>query len=218
MKYSGGTFSSHKLVLCAPTFKILGHVCTPNGWVPDKNRLALLERWGPCQLLTKVHAFLGTVGVLRMFVKNFAHRAHHLTKLTCTGVPFEFSPDQLNAQKDLVKALHNAQPLVLIDYKSDDPVILAVDTSYIVVGFYLCQCTSNNQKQRRYNRFGSITLNNCKARFSQPKLELYGLYRALQVLHMYLLGVRNLIIEVNARYIKGMLQNPDIQPSASMNH
>ena len=35
---------------------------------------------------------------------------------------------------------------------------------------------------------------------------------------MYLLGIRNLIIEVNARYIKGMLQNPDIQPSASMNH
>ncbi|KAG5347712.1 hypothetical protein C0989_011545, partial [Termitomyces sp. Mn162] len=27
----------------------------------------------------------------------------------------------------------------------------------------------------------------------------------------------NLIIEVDARYIKGMLQNPDIQPSASMN-
>ncbi|KNZ76626.1 hypothetical protein J132_09371 [Termitomyces sp. J132] len=26
MKYCGGTFSGHKLVLCAPTFKILGHV------------------------------------------------------------------------------------------------------------------------------------------------------------------------------------------------
>ncbi|KAG5349724.1 hypothetical protein C0989_002180 [Termitomyces sp. Mn162] len=35
---------------------------------------------------------------------------------------------------------------------------------------------------------------------------------------MYLIGVRNLIIEVDTRYIKGMLQNPDIQPSASMNH
>ncbi|KNZ79561.1 hypothetical protein J132_09245 [Termitomyces sp. J132] len=34
---------------------------------------------------------------------------------------------------------------------------------------------------------------------------------------MYLIGVRNLIIEVNTCYIKGMLQNLDIQPSASMN-
>ncbi|KNZ76979.1 hypothetical protein J132_10325 [Termitomyces sp. J132] len=60
-------------------------------------------------------------------------------------------------------------------------------------------------------------LNDREARFSQPKLELYGLYRALQALWMYLIGVRNLIIKVNTRYIKGMLQNPDIQPSTSMN-
>ncbi|KNZ80716.1 hypothetical protein J132_04805 [Termitomyces sp. J132] len=54
--------------------------------------------------------------------------------------------------------------------------ILAVDTSYITVGYYLCQCTSNNHKECHYNCFGSITLNNREARFSQPKLELYGLY------------------------------------------
>ncbi|KNZ78614.1 hypothetical protein J132_11055 [Termitomyces sp. J132] len=95
--------------------------------------------------------------------------------------------------------------------------ILTVDTSYIAVRYYLCQCASDNCKERRYNCFGSITLNNREARFSQPKLELYGLYQALQALRMYLIGVRNLIIKVDARYIKGMLQNPDIQPSASMN-
>ena len=96
MKYCGGTFSSYKLVLCIPIFKILGHICTPNGQVPDKNHLALLECWGSYQLLTEVCAFLGMVGVLQIFVKNFAHYAHHLTKLTCTRVPFEFGPDQLN--------------------------------------------------------------------------------------------------------------------------
>ncbi|KNZ78068.1 hypothetical protein J132_02360 [Termitomyces sp. J132] len=95
--------------------------------------------------------------------------------------------------------------------------ILAVNTLYIAVGYYLCQCASNNRKERRYNCFGSITLNDREARFSQPKLELYGLYQALQALRMYLIGVRNLIIEVDACYIKGMLQNPNIQPSASMN-
>jgi hypothetical protein len=53
--------------------------------------------------------------------------------------------------------------------------------------------------------------------FSQPKLKLYGLYRALQSLKLYLISVQNLIIEVDARYIKGMLWNSDISPSASMN-
>ncbi|KNZ73295.1 hypothetical protein J132_07836 [Termitomyces sp. J132] len=107
--------------------------------------------------------------------------------------------------------------LVPIDYELPDLVILAVDTSYIAVGYYLCQCTGNNCKERCYNCFGLITLNNREARFNQPKLELYSLYQALQALQRYLIGIRNLIIKVNACYIKGMLQNPDIQPSASIN-
>ncbi|KAF8219279.1 hypothetical protein L208DRAFT_1553119 [Tricholoma matsutake] len=60
-------------------------------------------------------------------------------------------------------------------------------------------------------------LNDCESRFSQAKLELYGLYRTLGALQLYLIGVRNLIIEVDTRYIKGMLSNPDIAPSASIN-
>ena len=101
---------------------------------------------------------------------------------------------------------------------SPNPIILAVNTSYITVSFYLCQCISNNCKQQCYNQFGLITLNKREACFSKLKLELYGLFRALQVLCMYLLGVQNLIIKVDTCYIKGMLQNPDIQPSTSMSH
>jgi hypothetical protein len=36
-------------------------------------------------------------------------------------------------------------------------------------------------------------------------------------LRLYIIGVRNLEVETDARYIKGMLANPDIQPSASIN-
>ncbi|KNZ80718.1 hypothetical protein J132_04692, partial [Termitomyces sp. J132] len=56
--------------------------------------------------------------------------------------------------------------------------------------------------------------NDRESQFSQPKLELHG----LQALQMYLIGVRNLIIEVDTHNIKGILTNPDIHPSASMNH
>jgi hypothetical protein len=34
---------------------------------------------------------------------------------------------------------------------------------------------------------------------------------------MHLLGVRNLVVEVDAKFVKGMLANPDIAPSASIN-
>ena len=32
-----------------------------------------------------------------------------------------------------------------------------------------------------------------------------------------MIGIRNLVVEVDAKYIKGMLKNPDVAPSASMN-
>ena len=69
-----------------------------------------------------------------------------------------------------------------LDYESESLVILAVDTSYITVRYFLCQCMEEDERRRNYSRFGSITLNEWEARFSQPKLEIYGLYRALKVM------------------------------------
>ena len=63
-----------------------------------------------------------------------------------------------------------------------------------------------------------ISLNKREQQFSQPKLKLYGLFRALYVYKFFIVGVWNLIVEVDARYIKGMLNNPDTAPSASINH
>ena len=57
----------------------------------------------------------------------------------------------------------------------------------------------------------------CESRYSQPKLELFGLYQALQHWRLYIIGVRNLQVEVDAKYIKGMLNEPDLQPNATIN-
>ena len=48
-------------------------------------------------------------------------------------------------------------------------------------------------------------------------LKLYGLFQVLHSLKAYLIRVRNLVVEVDARYIKGMLGNPNLTPSASIN-
>ena len=217
MKHSGGTFSGYKSFLCASEITVLGHRCTINGRLPEQSRVDKVINWGPCRDLSDVRAFLGTIGVCRLFIKNFAHRAHHLVKLTRKDIPWEFGQDQLDAMQDLKSALLASPALRPIDYLSEAPVILSVDTSNIAIGYILSQCDPNNTKLRYFAKFGSITLNEREARFSQPKLELYGLYRTLGSLKIYLLGVRNLIVEVDAKYIKGMLANPDIAPSATLN-
>ena len=217
VRFAGGTFSGRKSFIAPTEFMTIGHYCTPEGRKPDAKRLEAVANWGPCRDLSEVRAFLGTIGVARIFIKDFAKKAHHLVKLTRKDAPFEFGPDQLQAMETLKQSLLESPALRAIDYTSEAPVVLAVDTSYIAVGYQLAQLDVENPKIRYFSRFGSITLNEREARFSQPKLELYGLYRALRALRFYLIGVRNLIVEVDARYIKGMLQNPDIAPSASMN-
>jgi hypothetical protein len=86
-----------------------------------------------------------------IFIRNFAHRAHHLVKLTRKDVEFEWGEEQDVAQKDLKMALITSPALKPINYSSEAPVILAVDTSYIVVGMFLCQCSSTNPKQQTYS-------------------------------------------------------------------
>ena len=113
--------------------------------------------------------------------------------------------------QDALKAMLLAFPALLpINYNSDSLVILGINTSHITIGFLLCQCDADNPRICRYMRFGSITLNNHESRFSRPKLEVYSLLCALHALKMYLIGVWNLVVEVDARYIKGMLANPDL--------
>ena len=217
MKYCGGTFSGYKLKLCAPEIVITGHQCTFEGQLPEQDRIIKVTSWGPCKDLTDVRAFVRTIGVCHMFIRNFAHRAHHLVKLTRKGAEWEFGEKQLAAMEDLKEALVTSLALRPIYYHSEAPVILGVDTSYIAISSILSQCDLDNPKLRYVAQFGSITLNKCEARFPQPKLELYGLYQALRSWKLYLIGVQNLIVEVDAKYIKGMLANPNIAPSASIN-
>src|SRR6266446_2781409 len=56
-----------------------------------------------------------------------------------------------------------------------------------------------------------------ESRYSQPKLELFGLYRALRHWRLYIIEVKNLQVEVDAKFIKGMLNDPDLQPNAAIN-
>ncbi|KAJ3913866.1 hypothetical protein F5877DRAFT_6235, partial [Lentinula edodes] len=67
------------------------------------------------------------------------------------------------------------------------------------------------------NHFGSITLNEREAHYSQAKLELYGLFRSLRATRLWTVGAQHFIVEVDALYIRGMINNPDIQPNAAVN-
>ncbi|KIK72650.1 hypothetical protein PAXRUDRAFT_89367, partial [Paxillus rubicundulus Ve08.2h10] len=83
-------------------------------------------------------------------------------------------------------------------------VILAVNTSIIVAGYILFQLGEDGKCYS--NQFRSITLNKVESYYSRAKLELYGL-------------IANFTVELNAKYeyVKGMINNPDLQHNAAIN-
>jgi hypothetical protein len=214
-KLFGATFSGKKIKMCAPQIEMVGAMVSYEGRVPDQSRVKAIVEWPPCKTVFDVRSFLGTCGVMRVFIKNFSHRAKPLVRLTQKDVEFDWQPEHQQAMDDLKTAVAESSALVAIDYTCDREVILAIDTASIAVGYILFQM--GEDQKRHPARFGSIALNAREARYSQPKLELYGLFRALKEVKIYIVGVKKLVVEMDASCVKGMLNNPDIHPGASIN-
>ena len=152
-----------------------------------------------------------------IFIRNYSAIVCPLTHLTRKGINFEFGPKEIEAQERLKHAIVTSPAIRSLDYESDVMVYLSVDTSYIAIGYIIAQTDPDNLKIHHPSCFGSMLLNPREAKYSQPKLELYGLFRSLRAACLWIIRVRNLVVKIDAKYIKGMLNNPDIQPNVTIN-
>ena len=215
LKHAGATVSTKKLFACRPDVIIVGQTCNYEGHIPDDTKVSKIRNWPPCQNRTEVRGFLGTAGMVWIWIKDFSAISRPLIQLTRNNVPFIWG-EQEQAAMNVLKSAVVASPAIRpIDYSSSNEVILAVDSSHIAAGYILSQVDDDGK--HRPAHFGSIMWNECKSWYSQAKLELYGLFRALRAVKVWIISVKNFIIEVDAQYIKGMLNNPNIQPNVSMN-
>ena len=171
------TVSAKKFILTVADATIIGHKCTFNGHIPHKAKVQKICDWPECQSLTQVHRFLGVCGVLHIFIRDFTSITHPLVHLTKKGVLFDWGEPQYNAMQCLKDAICQSPALCRLDYESGREVILAVDTSLIVVGHILSQ--EGDDGKCYPNCFGSIRLSDVENCYSQAKLKLYRLLCAL---------------------------------------
>ena len=155
MKRFGGTFSGRKLYFIGLQLDILGHTVHYGGQSPDQTQVQKIADWPPCRMLTEVRTFLRTCGLVRIYMKNFLKLARPLVALTKKDTLFKWEPPQQTAMEAIKEAIIAAPALVPIRYNSNLEVILAVDSSYIAVGFILYQV--NEEGKRKPSQFGSIT-------------------------------------------------------------
>jgi transposase InsO family protein len=212
---AGATFSAKKTQICRPEVLIIGQKCTPEGRLPDDGKVEKIMNWPPLTTPKEARGFLGLCGTVRIWIKNYSELARPLVELWKKNGEFEWNEQRQQAFETLKQLISSSPALNPIDYTSDHAVVLSVDTSLRAVGIILSQRDEKGRK--RPSRYGSIPMNERESRYSQPKLELYGLFRALRSYRIFLIGVKKLEVEVDAKYIKGMLNEPDLQPNAAIN-
>jgi len=217
LKYCGLTVSGKKAVICAEEFVVVGHTCSAEGRRPSTDRVGVIQRWPPLKNVSEVRQFLGVLTYIRHFIKDFSILAGPINGLLRAGKEFEWGPKQQASMDRLKQAVVDCPAIRPL---SDDPAVetvLQVDSSYKGCGLTCYQVDPIDPKKRYYARFASLPFDERQARFSQAKRELYGIKRALEYMQYWLLGHRNLILETDALYIKGMLDNPGMGPNATIN-
>ena len=129
----------------------------------------------------------------------------------CKDIPFKIGPSQLEAMEALKSAITNSPALCPLDYKCNHPIILTVDSCMNGIGYILAQL--GEDKKCYPSCFGSITFSDYKSRYSQVKLELYGLFHALKSTQLFTVGAKRLIVQMDVKFIKEMLNNPTLHPN-----
>jgi len=215
LRTAGATVSAKKIVVASPKITILGHKCTYEGHIPDDSKIACICDWPSCKSLSNICAFLGLTGFMRVWIHNYSAIACPLVNLTHKGTLFTWQDEHESTMQALKDTITTSPALISIDYSSDLAVYLSIDLSWHGVGWIVTQDCADGCRHPAH--FGSIAWNEHKTHYSQAKLKLYSLFRALCALCLHIIGIKNLIVEMDAQYICSMLKNPDIQPNATIN-
>ena len=223
-RMAGVTASGSKLILATPRVQIVGSVVSAEGWHLEHSLINKIIKWPYCESVTEVRGFLGTAGVGRKWIKNFALIAKPLTALCRkTEDIFSFGDNEKRAMDELKALVTKAPVLRKIDYElaatiTQGPrasqhglVVLAVDSSIHGAGWVIYQY---NESDKHPTLFGSCTFNATESRYSQPKVELYGVFRAMKECRHRIWGV-HFRLDVDASYLKKMIHEPDL-PNAPM--
>jgi hypothetical protein len=88
---------------------------------------------------------------------------------------------------------------------------VAVDSSINGAGWVVYQ---QNELGKHPVLYGSCTFSETESRYSQPKCELYGVFRALKDLRHRIWGI-HFRLDVDAKFLAEMIKSPDL-PNAPM--
>lgn len=190
------------------TVDYLGYEISASGIRPgDKKISCVINFPRPCNQHT-VRQFLGLVGYLRKFIRNFAQLAYPLNKLLKKDASWCWSHEQENSFKDLKDRLVTRPILAIFDPTAETE--LHTDASQIGIGGILMQKPAGESSFRPVAFYSRQTTPEEK-HFHAYELETLAVICSLKKVRVYLLGL-NFKIVTDCSALRSTFLKRDIIP------
>ncbi|GAA5913332.1 hypothetical protein JCM6882_004090 [Rhodosporidiobolus microsporus] len=213
LEEAGLTASGAKLVAASPRLSILGTVVLKEGREADPRKIEKLKNWPSPETHTNVREFYGLFNYMRDYAEGTKEAEARVRARLKSKDDFGWDTEDEAAMEEMKTAIGKGVRLRPIDYTPDaGRVTVSVDSSYIAAGVAIWQ--EDDEGVRRPVRFDSIPFSPVESRYSQPKLELAGVFKSLKKYRNDLYALR-FTLEVDATALVQMLRNPDL-PNAAM--
>ncbi|GBG77839.1 hypothetical protein CBR_g25769 [Chara braunii] len=175
---------------------------------PDPATTDKISQWPtPVVQTTEVRAFLGVVGFLRIFIKNFAKIVEPIRAMIREEGTMDWTEEREGVVQKLKDILISETVALSVPCFNDEvgqPFILETDGGPLAIGGVLIQRDEGGKK--RPIRFESRTLNFAERRYSQFKKEVIAILHCLKIFHAYLFG-RRFILRIDPTNVAGTLKN-----------
>ncbi|KAF8091830.1 hypothetical protein N665_0434s0010 [Sinapis alba] len=146
---------------------VLGHKVSAAGIEVDKEKIEVMTGLAPPSNVKYVRSFLGHAGFYRRFIKDLSRIARPLTALMCKEVKFDFTPECLEAFKEIKSALVSTPIVQAPDW--DLPFKIMCNASDFAVGAVLEQ---KKDKTLHAIYYASRTMDDAQHNYATTEKEL----------------------------------------------
>lgn len=179
------TLKPSKCLFGYKELKILGHVVSAKGILPDPAKITAIREFPPPRRLRNLRSFLGLANYYRKFVKDFTKITKPLTLLTRKDINFHWTDEQQNAFENLKSALTSSPVLRHFDEKL--PIEVHTDASDLGLGASLVQ---REDGETRPVLYASRRLSDAEVKYNTTQKELLAIVWAVGLFRQYLWGKR----------------------------
>lgn len=177
--------NAKKCDLFLNSVRYLGNVITPDGILPDPQKIKAITAFKTPADVTQARSFIGMCSFFRRYIKGFADIARPIHETTKKNQVFKWTPEAQKAMEQLKLKL--TSPPVLVHYDQEGELTIRCDASGFGIGAVLMQ-RSGSPNKNGVVAYASRTLSSTERKYATTHRECLAVVFAVKHWRHYVYG------------------------------